>query len=146
MLHFSKHNSHNDSTPIDFQQNAEQTKIVCHYCKKPGNAPRDCRNKMKKEQEQRNDPSIQNTKPSTSRSFALCSPCQRTDHLPENCWSGPNAANRPQRFKKDQPVDNRNDRQEKGNLTLPGSLKILYTKKATTPMGRLHISETICYV
>ena len=53
--------------PKDNQQNTEQIKIVCHYCKKPGHGIRDCRKRLKREQEQRSDPSIQNTKPSTSR-------------------------------------------------------------------------------
>ena len=83
----------------DNQQNTEQAKIVCHYCKKPGHVIRDCRKRMKKEQKQRNDLSIQNTKPSTSKSFAPCPHCQRTNHPPEKCSSGPNAANRPKRLK-----------------------------------------------
>ena len=57
--------------PNDSQQNTEQTKVVCHYCKKPGHLIRDCRKRMRKEQEQRNDPSNQNIKPSTSKSFPL---------------------------------------------------------------------------
>ena len=111
--------------PNDNQQNTEQTKIVCHYCKKPGHVIRECRKRMKKEQEQRNDPSIQNTKPSTSKSFAPCPPCQRTNHPPEKCWSGPNAAKRPKRFKQDHPADNRNVGQKQGNLIHPGPLSIL---------------------
>ena len=69
----------------DNQQNTEQAKFVCHSCKKPGHVIRDCRKRMKKEQEQRNDPSIQNTKSSTSKSFAPCPHCQRTNHPPEKC-------------------------------------------------------------
>ena len=48
--------------PNDNQQNTEQTKVLCHYCKKPGHVDRECRKKMRKEPEQRNDPSIQNRK------------------------------------------------------------------------------------
>ena len=80
---------------------------------------------MKNEQEQRNDPSTRNTKPSTSKSFAQCPPCQRTNHPPEKCWTGPNAANNPKGFKQDHPADNRNDGQKLGNLTHPGPLSIL---------------------
>ena len=87
--------------PNDNQQNTEKAKILCHYCKKPGYFIRDCRKRMRKEQEQRNDPSIQKTKPSTSKSYAQCPRCQRTNHPPEKCWSGPNAANRPKRFKQE---------------------------------------------
>ena len=58
--------------PNENQQNTEQSKIVCHYCKKPGHLIRDCRKRMRKEQGQRNDPSNQNIKLSTSKSFAPC--------------------------------------------------------------------------
>ena len=92
--------------PNDNQQNTEKAKILCHYCKKPGHFIRDCRKRMRKEQEQRNDPSIQNTKPLTSKSYAQCLRCQRTNHPPEKCWSGPNAANRPKRFKQEYSADN----------------------------------------
>ena len=64
-------NIHHDSCTLNVNhQNSEQTKIVCPYRKKPGHVKKDCRKRMEKEQEQRNDPSIQNKKPSTSRSFA----------------------------------------------------------------------------
>ena len=80
---------------------------------------------MRKEQEQRNDPSIQNMKPWTSKSFAPCPHCQRTNHPAEKCWSGPNAANRPKRFKQEYPVDNRNAGQDQENLTHSGPSSIL---------------------
>ena len=111
--------------PNENQQNTEKTKIVCHYCKKPGHVVRDCRKRIRKEQKQRNDHSIQNTKPSTSKSYAPCPHCQRTNHPPEQCWSGPNAANRPKRFKQENPTDNRNEGQEQGNLTHSGPSPIL---------------------
>ena len=103
--------------PNDNQQNTEQTKVVCDYCKKPGHVIRECRKRIRKEQEQRNNPSTQKIKPSTSKSYAPCPHCQRTNHPPEQCWSGPNAANRPKRFKHEYPENNRNDGQEQGNLT-----------------------------
>ena len=106
------------------QEKIEQTKIVFHYCKKPGQVIRDCRKTMKKEQEQRNDPSLQNTKPSTSTLFAPCPRCQRTIHPPEKRWSCPNAAKRPKRLKQDHPADNRNEGQEQGNLTRSGPISI----------------------
>ena len=109
----------------DNQQNTEQTKVVCLYRKKPVHVIRDCRKRMKKEQEQRNDPSNQNIKPSTSKSFPPCPHCQRTNHPPEKCWSGPNAAKRPKRFKQKYSADNRNDGQEQGNLTHSGPSSIL---------------------
>ena len=111
--------------PNDNQQNNEQTKVVCHYCKKSGHVIRECRKRMRKEQEQRIDPSTQKTKPSTSKSYAPCPHCQRTNHPPEQCWSGPNAANRPKRFKQTYPEDNRNHGQDQGNLTHSGPSSIL---------------------
>ena len=109
----------------DNQQNTEQTKVVCYYCKKPGHVIRDCRKRMRKEQERGNDPSTQKMKPSTSKTYAPCPHCQRTNHPPEQCWSGPNAANRPKRFKQLYPEDNQNDGQNHGNLTYSGPSSIL---------------------
>ena len=109
----------------DNQQNTEQTKVVCYYCKKPGHVIRDCRKRMRKEQERGNDPSTQKIKPSTSKTYAPCPHCQRTNHPPEQCWSGPNAANRPKRFKQAYPEDNQNDGQNHGNLTYSGPSSIL---------------------
>ena len=109
----------------DNQQNTEQTKVVCYYCKKPGHVIRDCRKRMRKEHERGNDPSTQKMKPSTSKTYAPCPHCQRTNHPPEQCWSGPNAANRPKRFKQAYPEDNQNDGQNHGNLTYSGPSSIL---------------------
>ena len=111
--------------PNDNQQNTEQTKIVCHCCKKPGHVIRECRKRIKKEQEQRNEPSAQKMKLSTSKSYAPCPHCQRTNHPPEQFWSGPNATNRPKRFKQTYQQDNRNDGQDQGNLTHSGPPSIL---------------------
>ena len=111
--------------PNDNQQKTERAKIVCRYCKKPGHVIRDCRKRMKKEKEQRKNPSTQNTKPPTSKSFAPCLHCQRTNHPPEKCWSGPSAANRPKHLEKEYPTNNRNDGQEQGKLTHAGPSSIL---------------------
>ena len=111
--------------PNDNQQNTEQTKVVCDYCKKPGHVIRECPKRMRKEQEQRNDPSTQKMKPSTSKSYAPCPHCQRTNHPPEPCWSGLNAANGPKGFKQEYPSDERNDGEDQGNLTHPGPSSIL---------------------
>ena len=46
--------------PNDKQQITEQPRVVCHYCKKPGHVIRDCRKRMRKEQEQRKYPPNQN--------------------------------------------------------------------------------------
>ena len=64
-------------------------------------------------------------KPSTPKSIAPCPHCQRTNHPPEKCWSGPNAANRPKRFKQDYPADKRNEGQEEENLAHAGPSSIL---------------------
>ena len=111
--------------PNDNKENTEKIKIVCHYCKKPGHGIRDCRKRMRKEEEQRNDPSIQKMERSTSKSFAPRPDCERTNHPPEKCWSGPNAANRPKRFKQEYPADNRYDGQDQGNSTHPGPSSLL---------------------
>ena len=92
---------------------------------KPGHVIRGCRKRMRKEQEQRNDPSIQKTKPSTTISFAPCPHCQRTNDPPEKCWSGLNAANRTKRLKQEYPADKRIDGQDQGNLTHSGFSSIL---------------------
>ena len=109
----------------DKQQNTEQTKIVCHYCKKPGHVIRECRKRIRKEQEHRNEPSAQKMKPTTSKSYAPCPHCQRTNHPPEQCWNSPNATNRPKRFKQTYQEDNPNDGQDQGNLTHSGPPSIL---------------------
>ena len=111
--------------PNDNQQNTEQTKVVCHYCKKPGHVIRECCKRMRKEQEQRNDPSTQKMKRSTSKLYAPCPHCQWTNHPPEQCWSGLNAANRPKRFKQEYPADDRIDGQDQGNLTHSGPSSLL---------------------
>ena len=110
--------------PNENKQNTKQTKVTCHYCKKPGHVIRDCPKRMRKEQEQRNDPSNQNIKPSTSKSFPPCPHCQRKNNPPEKCWSGHNAANRPKRFKQTYVPENQNDGQEQGNLTHSGPSSI----------------------
>ena len=96
-------------------------KIVCHYCKKPGHVIRFCRKRMRKGQEQRNDPSIQNMKPSNLNHLHHA----RANHPPEKSWSGLSALNRPKRFKEEYPLDNRNDEQKQGNLTHSGHSSIL---------------------
>ena len=111
--------------PNDNQQKTEQTKVVCHYCKKPGHVIRDCRKRMRKEQDQRDDPSTQKMNPSTSKSYAPCPHCQRTNHPPEQCWSGSNAAYRPKRFKQEYPEDYRNGGRDPGILTHSGPSSIL---------------------
>ena len=111
--------------PNDNQQNTKITEVICHYCKKPGHVIRECRKRMRKEQEKRNDPPNQNIKPSTSKSFPPCPHCQRTNHPPEKCWSGPNAADRPKQFKQEYHSENRNDGQEQGNLTHSGPSSVL---------------------
>ena len=98
----------------------EQAKIVCLYYKKPGHVIRDCRKRMRKEQEQRNDSPNQNIKPLTSKSVPPCPHCERTNHPPEKCWSGSNAANRPKWVKQEYNPENQNDGQEQGNLTHSG--------------------------
>ena len=146
-------------SPDESQENTEQTKIVCHYCEKTGRVIKyenQARTRMKNEQQQRSDPSIQNTKFSISRSFAPCPHCHWTNHPPEKSWSGLYAANTLKRFKKDHPADKQNEGQKQGNLTLSGPISILKNplnwKKPRlqwadyTPVGQCLISDlTIVY-
>ena len=53
--------------PNDNQQNSEQSKIVCRYCKQSSHVIRYCSKMMKKEQEQRIDLSISRSKPQNLR-------------------------------------------------------------------------------
>ena len=85
--------------PNDYQQNTEQTKVVCHYCKKPGHVIGDCRKGMKQEHEQRKDSSIPNMKPSTSKSFAPSRHCrqiilQKNVRVVPMSLTDPNGSNR----------------------------------------------------
>ena len=41
--------------------------------------------------------------------------------LHQKCWNGPNAADRPNRFKQDQPIDNSEEGQSHGKLTQKGT-------------------------
>ena len=75
--------------PNDNQQNTEQKKWYATILKNQATLLEIVVKKMRKEQEQRNDPSIQNTKPSTSKSIAPCPHSQRTDHPPENFGVAP---------------------------------------------------------
>ena len=67
--------------PNDNQQNTEQTNLIWRFCKKPGHVIRECRGRMRKEQEQRIDPPNQNIKLLISKSFPPCPHCQRTTTL-----------------------------------------------------------------
>ena len=96
---------------------------------------------MKREQEQRNDASIQHTKSSTSKTFALCPHCQRTNHPPEKCWSGLNTASRPKRFKQEYPADRRNDGQQQGNLNHAGRTFINSQKPLKLKKPQLHWAD-----
>ena len=67
--------------------------------KKTGHINKNCRKTIRKEQEQKQDPT-QNVKRCTPKIYSPCPHCQRTNHQPENCCNGPNAPNRPQDFKR----------------------------------------------
>ena len=80
--------------PNENQQNTEQPKVVCHFCKKPGHVIRDCPKRMRKKQEQRNDPSIQNKK-----NFRHLNHLHHVLIANGQTILQKNAANRPKRFK-----------------------------------------------
>ena len=100
-------------------------KIVCQCCKKSGHVIKNCRKGMKKGQEQKNVPSINNH--GTSDIWIICtlSSLPRTNRLPEKRWSGPNGANRHKQFLENNSADNRIEGQEQGNLTHSRNTSIL---------------------
>ena len=75
--------------PKKFAQKINQSIIVGHLCKKPGSIVRDCRKRMKKEQEQSKTLPFHNTKVPKSKAFARRPPFQRTIYPAEKVleWS-----------------------------------------------------------
>ena len=86
-------------------EKTEKPKSVCLYCEKPVHFFRDCRKRIKKQQEQRIEPLVQNVRPSTFVTFAPSPHCHRRNIPPANCWNGPNAADRTKDFKQKPPPD-----------------------------------------
>ena len=78
-------------------QSAEQQQIICRYCKKPGHVIKECRKRIRKEQERQGEK--QSAEKPNAKTYPSCPHCQRTNHTADMCWSGPNAANRPKRYK-----------------------------------------------
>ena len=111
--------------PNDNKQNTEQTKVVCHYCKKPGHVIRDCRKRMRKEQEQRNDSSNQNIKPSASKSFPTVLIANGQTTLQKSVGAVPTQQTDPSGSNKNINQKIKNDGQEQGNLTNSGPSSIL---------------------
>ena len=102
--------------------NADRTKPMCHYCKKPGHYKNQCR-LLKKQREQtennQNNPGNKNSDATTSNQngnannpnnnnknsnraerkpktvYPPCEACVKTNHSTESCYHGANAANRP---------------------------------------------------
>ena len=64
-------------------------------------------------------------KPSTSKAFAPCLHWQRTSQPPGKCCSGPNAVNRPKRFKQYQPAESTKKGQEQDDLTHSKPISII---------------------
>ena len=123
----------------------EWSKIACLFLKKHGHFIRDCRNRMKKEQTHRNDPSLQNVEALTSKILAPCPYCRRTSHPPGKCWTGPNAANRLKTFKQNPPT--KKGKRQEGQFRaiiptqeLPSTLKTPWTRNTTFPLRRIYFS------
>ena len=102
--------------------NADRTKPMCHYCKKPGHYKNQCR-LLKKQREQtennQNNTGNKKSKANTSNPnsnvnnpnnnnrnsnraerkpktvYPPCETCGKTNHFTENCYHGANAASRP---------------------------------------------------
>ena len=100
----------------DNSKKIEQPKVVCLYCKNQA-ISLEIRERGTKTE---NDTSLQNVKPSTSKTIASSPKCQRTNHFSKKCWNGLNVTNRPKRFKQDLLTDNLQDGQDQGNSTKTG--------------------------
>ena len=73
------------------------SKTSCFYCKNLGHLIKDCRKRIRIEQEQKQD-TDHKIKGYTQKTYSLCPHCRRINHPPEKCWNGPNAVNRKQKL------------------------------------------------
>ena len=66
----------------DNENEPDFSKTSYLYCKKLDHLIKDCRNRIRKEQEQKQD-ATQNLRRFTPKTYSLCPYCQRADHLLE---------------------------------------------------------------
>ena len=91
-------------------------KKSCLYCKKLGHLIKDCRKRIRKEQEQKQDVT-QNVKGFTPKTYSSCPHCQKTNHPPEKCQNGTNAANRPPSSERHPPSSDNQENPMEGTST-----------------------------
>ena len=118
------------------------------YCKTICHLMKDCHKRMRKEQDEKRDPT-QYTKNSTPKTYSPCPSFRRTNRPPENCWNGPNATNRSQKFKPHAPIGGKEDVLQKAPLHKPQHcqyLKTFYIYKATTPMEEWNTDEKFRHI
>ena len=128
----------------DNPQETEQLKIVCQNCEVPGHVTSDCNKGVKKEEEQRKEPSFQNTKFWILKRLQLVhfsnekitfQKSAGTELMPLTDLNSSNKTNQQTTGKKG------NNKKNWPTQDLYQSLKILSHRKATTPVGRFYISE-----
>ena len=92
------------------------SKTSCLYCKELGHLIKDCLERIRKEQEQKQDPP-RNVKRFIPKTQSPCPLCQRTIHPPKNCLTGPNTANRSQMIRRNPPSSDRKESPKEGTST-----------------------------
>ena len=88
-------------------QNAKQEQIFCRYCKKPRHVIKEYRKPVRKEQARQGEK--QTIDRPNARTYLPFPNCQRTNHKENMCWNGPNAANRPGKYKTENTKDSTDD-------------------------------------
>ena len=88
-------------------QNSEQQQITCRYCSKPETSITECRKRIRKEQEHQGQKQTNET-PITKTNIK-CPLCQKTNHTADVRWNGTNAADRPKRYKTENPTDSKDE-------------------------------------
>ena len=96
-------------------QNSKKQQIVCGYCKKPGHVLEECCKRNRKQQERQLEK--QTTKRPNAKTYPPCPYCQIANHTTDLCWNGPNAANRPKRYKTGNLKYSTDDSHEPGTST-----------------------------
>ena len=107
------------------QQKAEQQRIICRDCKKPGHAIEESRKRIGKEQESAGENEA-TEKPKPKR-YLPCPYCRRTNHTADVRWKGSSAANRPKRQKTKNSSDSTDDSHNSGTSIQNALTSILKT-------------------
>ena len=103
------------------------------YYKKLVHFIKNRRGRIRKEQEQKQDPT-QKVKGYTPKTYSSYPHCQRTNHPPGNCWNGSNAANRSEKFEQNSSPDDNQDSLTESTTTQNTSM---LKKPFKTPKPRI---------